>query len=68
MASLGALLFGLGLYVSILRQWTRRIIGHDASPVDAMHRAVRAHANTAEFAPFLRCCSCGMAPASRPPG
>jgi uncharacterized protein len=52
-ALLGLLLFGLGLYVSILRQRYRRIIGHDTSPVDPLHRAVRAHGNTAEYAPFL---------------
>jgi len=52
-ALLGLLLFGLGLFVSIQRQRHRTIIGHDQSPVDALHRAVRAHANTAEYAPFL---------------
>ena len=52
-ALLGVLLFGLGLYVSILRQSYRQVIGHDASPVDPLHRAVRAHGNTAEYAPFL---------------
>ena len=52
-ALLGALLFGLGLYVSIQRGRLRRNIGYDTSPVDPMHCAVRAHANTAEYAPFL---------------
>jgi uncharacterized protein len=52
-ALLGILLFGLGFYVSILRQRLGQIIGHGSNPVDPMHRAVRAHANTAEFAPFL---------------
>ena len=52
-AALGLLLFGLGGYVSVLRQSLGRLIGHDASSVDPMHRAVRAHANTAEYAPFL---------------
>jgi uncharacterized membrane protein YecN with MAPEG domain len=52
-AILGLMLFGLGLYVSIQRQRLGPIIGHDSSPVDTMHRAVRAHANTAEYAPFL---------------
>ena len=32
-ASLGLLLFGLGLYVSILRVRTRRNVGCDTSPV-----------------------------------
>jgi uncharacterized protein len=52
-ALLGLLLFGLGLFVSIQRQRHRIIIGHDPDPLDAIHRAVRAHANTAEYAPFL---------------
>jgi hypothetical protein len=47
-AALGLLLFGLGLYVSILRQSRGRLNSHDHSPVDPIHRAVRAHANTAE--------------------
>lgn len=52
-ALLGLLLFGLGLHVSLQRRSTRRSIGHDASPVDPLHRAVRAHANTAEYVPFF---------------
>jgi uncharacterized membrane protein YecN with MAPEG domain len=50
---LGLLLFGLGLYVSLMRQSTRVIIGCPDDPADPMHRAVRAHANTAEYAPLL---------------
>jgi uncharacterized membrane protein YecN with MAPEG domain len=52
-ALLGLLLFALGLYVSVLRGRFRRGIGHDPSPTDPIHRAVRAHANTAEYAPFF---------------
>jgi uncharacterized membrane protein YecN with MAPEG domain len=52
-ALLGLLLFGLGLNVSLQRRTNRRSIGHEASPVDPLHRAVRAHANTAEYAPFF---------------
>jgi len=52
-ALLGLLLFGQGLHVSLTRRLTGRIIGHDNGPTDAMHRAVRAHANTAEYAPYL---------------
>lgn len=52
-ALLGLLLFGLGLYVSILRGRTRRNIGCDTSPTDPLHCAIRAHGNTAEYAPFL---------------
>jgi uncharacterized protein len=50
---LGLLLFGLGLFVSIQRQRYHKIIGHDPDPEDPIHRAIRAHANTAEYAPFL---------------
>lgn len=39
--------------MSIQRRQNRRSIGHDASPLDPLHRAVRAHANTAEYAPFF---------------
>jgi uncharacterized membrane protein YecN with MAPEG domain len=52
-ALLGLLLFGLGLYVSLQRRQNRRSIGHDPNPADPLHRAVRAHANTAEYAPFF---------------
>jgi uncharacterized protein len=52
-ALLGLLLFGLGLYVSMLRQGRGQVIGHDQDPVDPLHRAVRAHGNTAEYAPFF---------------
>lgn len=52
-ALLGLLLFGLGLHVSLQRRETRRSVGYDASPADPLHRAVRAHANTAEYAPFF---------------
>lgn len=52
-ALLGILLFGLGFHVSLQRQKARRSIGHDAAPTDPLHRAVRAHANTAEYAPFF---------------
>jgi uncharacterized membrane protein YecN with MAPEG domain len=52
-ALLGLLLFGLGLHVSLQRRQNRRSTGHDASPADSLHRAVRAHGNTAEYAPFF---------------
>jgi uncharacterized protein len=52
-ALLGLLLFGLGLNVSLQRRQNRRSIGHELSPADPLHRAVRAHANTAEYAPFF---------------
>ena len=52
-ALLGLLLFGLGLNVSLQRRQNRRSIGHETSPTDPLYRAVRAHANTAEYAPFF---------------
>jgi len=52
-ALLGVLLFGLGLYVSILRFRLGQNIGHNANPVHPLHRAVRAHGNTAEYVPVL---------------
>lgn len=53
-AMLGFLLFGLGLYVSSLRGRTQRVIGYDTNdPADPLYRAVRAHGNTSEYAPFL---------------
>lgn len=49
-AALGLLLFGLGLAISMQRFRTRTLDGHSAEPTD---RLVAAHANTAEFAPYL---------------
>lgn len=51
--ALGVLLFGLGMAVSGQRGRSRAFIGHDAEPTSALHKLVRAHANTAEYAPFL---------------
>ncbi len=52
-AFLGLLLFGLGLAVSLLRGKHNILIGHPEDPQHVLHRIVRAHANTAEYAPFL---------------
>ena len=51
--SLGILVFGLGLAVSLTRQSTKTSIGHSHDPADRLHKVVRAHANTCEFAPML---------------
>ncbi len=50
---LGILLFTLGLYVSATRGRTQQIgtIPHD--PADPLFKAIRAHGNTAEYAPML---------------
>lgn len=52
-ASLGLLLFALGVYVSAARGRVRRVgtIPHD--PTDPLFKAIRAHGNTAEYAPML---------------
>lgn len=52
-AVLGLLLFGLGFAVSLLRGKFDILIGHPDDPKHMMHRVVRAHGNTAEYAPFL---------------
>lgn len=52
-ALLGILLFGLGLAVSATRGATNTVIGHPADPTDRLHKVVRAHGNTAEYAPML---------------
>ncbi len=52
-ALLGVLIFGLGFMVSQRRAATKRVIGYDPDPTDALHKWVRAHGNAAEYAPML---------------
>ena len=52
-AILGLLVFGLGLAVSVCRFRDRRSTGHVDDPANMLHKLVRAHANTTEFAPLL---------------
>lgn len=52
-ALLGLLLFGLGLAVSLTRGRTQRVIGVPDDPTSGLLKVVRAHGNTAEFAPML---------------
>ncbi len=52
-AALGALLFLLGLGVSILRFRTGVGSGPASERNAMLNKFIRAHANTAEFAPFL---------------
>lgn len=52
-ALLGFLLFGLGFAVSLKRGGTNTLIGNAPDPADPLHKLVRAHGNTAEFAPLL---------------
>lgn len=50
---LGLLLFGLGLGVSAQRGRSSTNFGYKDDPADPLYRWVRAHGNTAEFAPML---------------
>jgi uncharacterized membrane protein YecN with MAPEG domain len=52
-ALLGLLLFVLGLATSVQRGRSERISGTSGDPADPLHKMVRAHGNTAEFAPML---------------
>jgi uncharacterized membrane protein YecN with MAPEG domain len=52
-AILGALLFLLGLRVSVLRGRYRTAFGASDDPADPLFRAVRAHGNAAEYVPML---------------
>lgn len=52
-ALLGALLFGLGMAVSLMRGKHKQLAGYPTDPTHALHKLVRAHGNTAEYAPFL---------------
>jgi hypothetical protein len=53
LALLGALLFGLGLAVSLARTKVARFDGYAPGSDDFLHKLVRAHGNTAEYAPYL---------------
>lgn len=50
---LGLQLFGLGLSISIMRFREGTSFGCEPDPANRLHKLVRAHANTAEYAPFL---------------
>ena len=52
-ALLGLLLVALGLAVSLTRGRTETVIGHSSDPTDKLHKLVRAHGNTTEYAPML---------------
>ncbi|WP_175924014.1 MAPEG family protein [Burkholderia latens] len=52
-AILGALLFGLGLFVSVTRFRHTTGCGCASDPDNGLYKVVRAHGNTAEYAPFL---------------
>lgn len=52
-ALLGLLLFGLGFGVSIMRARTNVGSGFRNDPADMLYKMVRAHGNTAEYAPMV---------------
>jgi uncharacterized protein len=49
----GLLLFGLGLWISLLRFFRRDYYFGAGSPTSFVTKLSRAHGNTAEFVPFL---------------
>ena len=52
-ALLGLLLFVLGLAVSMTRGRTGVVAGSPSDPADSLYKLIRAHGNTAEYAPML---------------
>ena len=52
-ALLGLLVFGLGFAVSLTRGRTNTAAGSSGDPTDFLHKLVRAHGNTAEYAAML---------------
>lgn len=52
-AALGLLLFGLGLGTSVNRKKARASYGCADDPASPLYKFMRAHGNTAEYAPFL---------------
>lgn len=51
--SLGLLLFGLGVRVSMVRSKTQTFFGCPTDPRDSLCKAVTAHGSTAEWVPFI---------------
>ena len=52
-AVLGLLLFGLGVVISVMRFLKKTLSGVPEDPSNVLHKVVRAHGNTAEYAPFF---------------
>ncbi len=52
-ALLGLLVFGLGFGVSLTRGRTNTAAGSSGDPTDPLHKMIRAHGNTAEYAAML---------------
>jgi uncharacterized membrane protein YecN with MAPEG domain len=52
-ALLGLLVLGLGFAVSTLRGRANVLTGTSGDPTDTLHKMIRAHGNTTEYAPML---------------
>ena len=52
-ALMGLLLFALGFSVSAMRGRTQQVGTTPQNPADPLFKAIRAHGNTAEYAPML---------------
>lgn len=52
-ALLGSLPLLLGFLVSLVRGKSKVAISHSTDPENALHKCVRAHANTTEYVPIL---------------
>jgi hypothetical protein len=51
--ALGLLLFGLGIVISLMRFFKKALSGTPQDPANMLYKVVRAHGNTAEYAPFF---------------
>jgi uncharacterized membrane protein YecN with MAPEG domain len=52
-AALGALIFGLGFAITAVRTGSGTLTDSGSDPASRLYKFVRAHGNTAEYAPFL---------------
>jgi len=52
-SAMALLIFALGLWVSVQRGRTNVITGIETDPTSGLNKAVRAHANAAEYVPTL---------------
>ena len=66
-ALLAILVFGLGFAVSIVRGRTDIVYGHPDDPTNFLHKIVRAHGNTVEYAGTDRSTPIGRTTDSRNP-
>lgn len=50
---LGLLVFGLGFAISMVRGRSETLTGSSGDPADLLHKLIRAHGNTTEYAAIL---------------